>query len=550
MNNIINNQEEHNNLLEYLNSKVNNEEQKNFTKDFYLIFFNNSNYIINSKIIRKWLIYSENYCFKRFFETFLKEDEDYCIFKTKYTNEFIFTLKAFQRMLIKYDAELKLISYLHDLERNIKDYFIIYKDKLHNLEKNKILEDIEKLSDNKKSVIYIYNTDTRIKNKIPILKIGLTENLQERVKTYTTSHPNGLIVYQEEIFSNSLKIAEKWLHHLLKLSGYLVKSECFELSIEEAILWIKLVNNDLKITKMKNKINNMSEIVGKELLIIDNIIPEKKILHYDISVQTDAIIEEINNENEMKVLKIIKEPPKNIANFNKFIEEFCIIDDRDQEVSTHDLIGKYRIWSQNASKEVYLDLLDYLKEIYKPCRIQLQNNKNNVVNGYRGIGLKKIDNEFNLPLTPSSFDKFIFNNCDISPANKTLFADLKDEYIDWQRKLNNTNISDNEIKQFKEYLNGCKFLLKSNVWTSGSKNGNNGSGYYGICLKNQIPYIKCKTSSTAKKVQKIDIVTNEILNSWNTIAKSAEDEKISSAKMSRLCKNKEIVNDSYYYRVY
>jgi hypothetical protein len=33
---------------------------------------------------------------------------------------------------------------------------------------------------------------------------------------------------------------------------------------------------------------------------------------------------------------------------------------------------------------------------------------------------------------------------------------------------------------------------------------------------------------------------------WDTIAKAAESEGISSAKMSRCCKNKNIINDYYY----
>ena len=72
-------------------------------------------------------------------------------------------------MLIKYDDELKLFTYLSDLEKNINDYYIIYKEKLYNIEKNKILEDIDKINDNKKSVIYIYNIDTTDKYKIHIL---------------------------------------------------------------------------------------------------------------------------------------------------------------------------------------------------------------------------------------------------------------------------------------------------------------------------------------------------------------------------------------------
>lgn len=545
MNSIIDNSDERNNLLEYLfNKKI--EEQKKFINDFYAIFFVNNDYIVNSKIVQKWVIYSDKNCFKRFFEAFLKEDEDFCKYKTKGKNEeFMFTLKAFNKMLYKYDDTLKLVTYLSELERDIKDYYILYKEKLHNIEKNKLLEETERLCDNKKAVIYIYNTDTRNKNKIPTLKIGLTENLQERVRTYTTSHPNGLIVYQEEIFKNSLKLAEKWLHHLLTEAGYLVKSECFELSIEEAILWIKLVNNDLKITKIKNKCDNLSEIISKEMYIIDNIVVEKTVLHYDISIQTDAIIEEIDNtedENQLKALKIVKEPPKNIASFNKFIEECCVLD-RELEVSSVDIIGKYRIWSQNASKEVYLDLLDYLKDAFKPIRIQIQ-DKNNVVNGFRGIGVKKQE-DFKLSISASKYELFLFSNCNLSPSYKTLFSDIKDDYISWRKNLeNNVHVSDTEIKELKYYLNDCNFLLKSNVWTD---NGN-GSGFYGLSLKKFVIHPGYITSSTAKRVEKIDVTTCEVITSWNTIAKAASFENIPAARMSRLCKRKEIINDLYYYR--
>jgi len=447
-------------------------------------------------------------------------------------------------MLIKYDDELKLFTYLSDLEKNINDYYIIYKEKLYNIEKNKILEDIDKINDNKKSVIYIYNIDTTDKYKIPILKIGITENIQERIKTYTTSHPNGLIVYQEEIFKNSLKIAEKWLHHLLTEAGYLVKSECFKLSIEEAILWTKLINNDLKLTKKTDKITKLSEIISKELYIIDNVIVDNKILHYDMSIQTEAIIIEETNDDieEIKPLKITKEPPINISNFNKFLEECCIID-KEKEISSIDIIGAYRIWTRNCNKETYLTLLDYLKDLFKPIRIQIQ-NKTNVVNGFRGICLKEKE-EFKLPLTPSKYDLFIYNNCILSPSGKTLFEDLKNNYIEWQYNVFNCTITNTDINNFKEYLNNFEYILKSNIWT----NNSNGVGYYGIDLKINKLYNKSITSSTAKKVEKINILTNEIMNTWNTIAKAGISENISPCKMSRLCKNKIVINDTYYYRI-
>lgn len=543
MDNIIDKEEERNELLLYLNNNINNDEEKKFINDFYFIFFKNSHYVVDSKIIQKWLIYSEKSSFKRFFEKILKEDEDYCIYKKNKKEEFIFTIDAYKNMLIKYDEELKLFKYFSRLEKNINNYIIIYKDKLHNIEKNKLLENMEKFEDIKKPVIYIYNIDIRSKNIKPILKIGLTENIQERVKTYTTSHPNGLLVYKEEINKNSLKITEKFLHHLLTEAGYLVKSECFELSIEEAKLWINHVNNNIKLTNINDRYNKLYNIVSNEKYEIDNIKPEKKILHFDISTQTDGIVEEIkDDEADIKPMIIIKDPPKNIFNFNKFIEECCIID-RELEVSSVDIIGKYRIWMQSADKNTYLELLDYLKDVFKPVRMQKQ-DKNTVINGFKGISLKEIDNKFELPLIPSNYDLFIYNFCDIAPANKVLFFDIKNTYIEWQKRINNIDILDKEIEELKKYFNNNKNILKSNVWTH---NGN-GSGYYGICLKKDSTYHKT-VSTTSKIVQKIDIITNNIIEQWTTIKKASIDEKIPTARMSRLCKSKEIIEDRYFYKV-
>ena len=53
-------------------------------------------------------------------------------------------------------------------------------------------------------------------------------------------------------------------------------------------------------------------------------------------------------------------------------------------------------------------------------------------------------------------------------------------------------------------------------------------------------------SSTGKKVYKRENETNALLATWDTIAKAAEAENMSTAKMSRCVKNKNIINDYYY----
>ena len=103
-------------------------------------------------------------------------------------------------------------------------------------------------------------------------------------------------------------------------------------------------------------------------------------------------------------------------------------------------------------------------------------------------------------------------------------------------------LTDNDMKELKNYLNELPYTLKATVWLDGESN----EGYYGISLKQ--PYVQKQkiTSSTGKKVYKREKETNELLSSWDTIAKAAEIEGVCAAKMSRYIKNKTIVNDYYY----
>ena len=84
--------------------------------------------------------------------------------------------------------------------------------------------------------------------------------------------------------------------------------------------------------------------------------------------------------------------------------------------------------------------------------------------------------------------------------------------------------------------------MYSTIWTPYG----NGQGYYGLYLKSD-EYKSKKTSSTGKKVYKIHIETNEILGTWDTIAKASQYENISSTKMSHAVRLKKIFNNDYFY---
>jgi hypothetical protein len=195
--------------------------------------------------------------------------------------------------------------------------------------------------------------------------------------------------------------------------------------------------------------------------------------------------------------------------------------------------GRYRLWSQiKPTKEVFHAFKSYLDARFKPKRIGANH-------GYSGIKLKPA--EYHKSYENSTVETFIFQVCKFSDCGKILNSVLLSEYQKWKVSVGK-ELSENDMKEIKEYLNASQYALKAVVWTS---EGNN-DGYYGLSLK-EIEHIPNLISTTGKKVYKRENKTDILLATWKTIVKAASAECISTAKMSRYLKNKAIINDDYYY---
>jgi hypothetical protein len=108
----------------------------------------------------------------------------------------------------------------------------------------------------------------------------------------------------------------------------------------------------------------------------------------------------------------------------------------------------------------------------------------------------------------------------------------------------------------KTYLNACQNALKATIWSENNSN----EGFYGLGLRQSYtemkqsaiqeqganPIIGVQLSTTGKKVEKRLVSSNQVLKTWNTIAKAATDEGFSTAKMSRSVKDKTVFKDYYY----
>lgn len=108
-------------------------------------------------------------------------------------------------------------------------------------------------------------------------------------------------------------------------------------------------------------------------------------------------------------------------------------------------------------------------------------------------------------------------------------------------KANYLMINNNERNELKNFLKVCEYILPANVYV----NNQNGRGYYGMSLKFDENLIE-KKRYNGKIIEKINVSTNNVVATYNTIAKAAESEKISTATLSRCIKSKKIIDNHYF----
>ena len=403
--------------------------------------------------------------------------------------------------------------------------------------------DYLKVLETKTPFIYIYNTNKNTKlPELPLLKIGRSNDLKNRIKPYgAVCH--GELVFKLEIkyierFSDEteqkkhLEMLEKSIHR--KLWEYNTEKEMFRMEIEDAKLCILNEYNSTKIFYEQNKIERQQKT--KKIYETSNEITnhkKEKILMCDESTQT-----EYNELEPVLSQTIIQGDQELLKKFNDFIENHCIVRS-DVEVSAKNIIGQYRIIAREAKREVTQALTDYLKRKYKYDRLKTQ-DKDQVVYGFVGVMLKPIG--YKKQINPTEEEIAVYEKCVFTPDGTALYKDILEEYQDWKRIMKNPFLEGDEDK-LKKYLKSNKNILFETVWASGG----NGQGFYGIKLKKDVT--QQRKSSTGAIVEKIN-ENNEVLTTFDSIARAAEYEKMCAAKMSRAIKNKTIFSGEggeYYY---
>lgn len=531
------------NLMNFMQERLSDEQQRMFARSFYLTYFNtDEKYPIDGEDAMKWLGYIQKHKFKAFIIKHLKNDDEF-ISLTRvgeqdlnenlhggHNKETIkLTVDAFKKLGMEAGTKQgeDIRNYYIALEKVLFEYSMIQASLKIKESNDRVLQlenEVASLSGkNGSPVLYIYSTD--IRDESADIKTGCTENAAKRIKPFKQTHPFGRLIYKIEIpTSVDLRQIEKWIQHILL--NFRVGGEVFNIPIDEVKLLMIEIVEVIKLYRDKDsekRVRVMTKIVE---ILLDEKLAKINVSSVETQTDSDLTVDPITVNNEL------------YDKFEKFVEECCIINE-DAEVGSTDIIGKFRLWSQTVDKQVYHQILDYLARKFKPCRLRDQ-NKDQVVNGFRGVDI--IRTPYKLPPMPSDIEIFLFQICNFNPSGKVLQSQLISEYAAWKKRANKPILDDDE-KELKTYLKNCKEVLPACVWSAGG----NGTGYYGLNLKSEENFHK-QPSTTAKKVEKRDLDGNYV-ESWTTIAKAAEAEGIAAAKLSRMIKNKVKTDSGYYITV-
>ena len=282
------------------------------------------------------------------------------------------------------------------------------------------------------------------------------------------------------------------------------------------------LENELREIKEINK--NQEKIILEKELYINELIEKNE--------KKEKIINSVNNENDSVYKNGLLPANELHAKFDEFINKVCVVHPEVEELSTS-IEGRFRIWhGVKPKKEVFHALKNYLDIRFKPKKIDTQH-------GYIGIRLNPV--EYKKSEINSDVQNFIFHSCKFSDNLKVLDSVLFKEYQKWRISVGK-ELTDNDLKDIKEYLKESPYALRSTVWDA--EHGIN-EGFYGLCMK-EGGYKPKYTSSCGKTVYRKEVGTDILLGTWESIVKASVYEEISAASMSRCVKNKTVIENYYY----
>ena len=408
--------------------------------------------------------------------------------------------------------------------------------------------------------IYIGTIENTNDAQEKLIKFGHTNNLATRILDHRKKYTNFTLeaafkVHNKVEIENLIKTHARIKRQIrsIEVSGHL-KTELIAYDDDFTIEKLKKIITDIIHSKMysvenfdrlmkensilQNKVQQLEETIQSNDQQVTTLTLENERLKAQLDKQKTTLTS-IETENQSVYHNELIQEDDMTDKFNEFIATMCVVRP-DVEETSGNMEGQLRIWLKTKpKKDIFHSFKNYLDIRFKHARLAAQ-TEGHVVYGY--IGVKLIPIEYEKKHINSDVEIFLFQVCRFAPTGKILNSTLLDEFRKWKTNLEKP-CSENDMKELKQYLNSCEYVIKATVWATEGSN----EGYYGISLKDG-SYKPNYSGSTGKEVEKVEKATGIVLQTWNTIAKAALSEDISSAKMSRSIKSGIVFND-YFYRV-
>ena len=422
--------------------------------------------------------------------------------------------------------------------------------------------------------IYFGTIDNTNADNEKLIKFGHTNDLSTRVADHHKKYNNFILaaafrVHNKVEIENQIKAHPKIKRHLrtIEVSGKnkteIISYDSTNFTIDrlskhiEGIIHARMYN----IENFNRLLQRNQELEAENAKLVTDLEARNKTIHEltlannelkDKTTQQTQALQVVASDNDSAFAHVLLPEDELTQKFHEFVEKCCIVRPDVEEESVN-IEGRFRLWSHTKpAKETFHALKHYMDVRFKPKRIR-------GIHGYQGIKLNTVEYKkvvSNPDQNPEQFnvETFLFQTCKFSDCGKILNSVLLKEYQKWKLSVGKM-ITENDMKNIKTYLNTCPNALKATVWYENTSN----EGYYGISLRDDYytmtqnviqgqpnPVISVQISTTGKKVEKRLVVSNQLLKTWDTIAKAAAAEGFSTAKMSRSVKDKTKFQDYYY----
>jgi hypothetical protein len=423
--------------------------------------------------------------------------------------------------------------------------------------------------------IYFGTIDNTNADNEKLIKFGQTNDLATRVADHHKKYTNFILagafrVTNRSEIENNIKSHPKIKRQLrtIEVAGKnkteIIAYDSTNFTINRLTKHIEdIIHSTMyNVENFNRLIQRNQELEAENAKLVTDLESKKKAIHdltlannelREKTAQQSQVIEVAAKDNASPFAHALIPEDEVNQRFNEFVTKCCIVRPDVDEESVN-IEGRFRLWSQTKpTKDTFHALKHYMDVRFKQVRLR-------GAHCYKGVKLNTIEYKkviANEAENPEQFnvETFLFQTCKFSDRGKILNSVLLKEYQTWKLNVGKT-LTENDMKNLKTYLNACPNALKATIWYETTSN----EGYYGLGLSESYtelkqsiiqeqganPIIGVQLSTSGKKVEKRLVSSNQVLKTWNTIAKASESEGFSTAKMSRSVKDKTVFNDYYY----